>query len=255
MGTHITQNQTLAFSIYRYEINATNGTLTQPVNEATAFLPAQDTKDCYLTIAAMNGKGTMLYDNEFCGTHEGDEGFFHERTVDPQTGALGAPEQIFTWGIDTDAYPDSVQIVKGLLFAFAYPIANEPFDELRVYQVTTNRNAKPLIDCKWTTSATCGADIGIVHPSAKYVFYTNAQDNTTGVDAVDMTSKQLVPTGTMFTTPTPNVLKFSPDGSIVYSLDQANSTVSIFGFDASTTAIATGGSVTAPNAILPAERR
>jgi len=205
----------------------------------------------------MNAKGTMLYDNEFCGTHGGDEGFFHERTVDPQTGDLGAPAQIFTWSIDTDASPDSVQVIKGLLFAFSYPVLDQPFNGLQVYPITTNRNAKPLIDCSWSVSAICAADVGFAHPSAKYVFYTNTQDSTTEVDAVDMSSKQIVSTGTVFSTPTPNILKFSPDGSVVYSWDRTTNTISIFGFDAATAAILTGGSVTESTtiSILPAERR
>jgi hypothetical protein len=143
------------------------------------------------------------------------------------------------------------------VFAFSYPIAYQPYNGLQLYQVTINPNAKPLIDCAWNTSAVCGSDTGVAHPSAKYVFYTNAQDNTTEVDAVDLSSKQIVPTGTTFSTPTPNILEFSPDGSIVYSWEPTTSTISIFGFNASTAAISTGGSVTESsiNAILPAERR
>ena len=100
----------------------------------------------------------------------------------------------------------------------------------------------------------------MAHPSAKYVFYTNAQDNTTEVDAVDLSSKQIVSTGTTFPTPTnannqSNILWFSPDGSVVYSWYQ--STISIFGFNASTAAIITGGFVTDTStvAILPTQRR
>lgn len=46
MGTHATKEETLPWSIYRYEVNATNGELTHPVNEATYYLPAQATNDC-----------------------------------------------------------------------------------------------------------------------------------------------------------------------------------------------------------------
>jgi hypothetical protein len=256
MGTQTTQNQTLPWSIYRYQVNATNGKLTHAVNEATYFLPNQGTNFCSLSIAGMNAQDTEIYDYEFCGTHEGANGFYHKRTVDAQTGALGTPQQIFAWGTDTDAYPDSVQFIKGLTFAFAYPVAYQPYNELQVYPITTNQNAKPLIDCTSTMLAACGSDIGVAHPSAKYVFYTNAQDNTTEVDAVDPSSKQIVSTGTMFSTPTPNVLEFSPDGSVVYSWERSTNAILVFGFDASTAAITTGGSVTEFSTILilPAER-
>jgi len=77
------------------------------------------------------------------------------------------------------------------------------------------------------------------------------------VDAVNLSSKQIVATGTTFSTPTPNVLEFSPDGSVVYSWDSTTSTISIFGFNASNAAITTGGSISDSSAIviLPTERR
>jgi len=259
MGTLATKNQTLPWSIYRYEVNATDGKLTHLVNAATYYLPAQGTNYCGLSIMGMNPKATEIYDYESCGTHGGSNGFYHERTVNPQTGALGAPQQIFSYSVSTFPLPDSVQIVKGLIFAFAYPvpIPNEPYNYLQVYQVTTNPNAKPLIDCTSTMLAACGLDIGVAHPSGKYVFYTNPQDYTTEVDAVDLSSKQIVSTGTMFSTPSPGFLEFSPNGSVVYSWDRSTGAISVFGFDASTAAITTGGSLTESStaAILPVQRR
>ena len=65
MGTHATKNLTLPWSIYRYEVNATDGELTHVINEATYLLPDQATNDCSLSIAGMNGKGTEIYDYEF----------------------------------------------------------------------------------------------------------------------------------------------------------------------------------------------
>jgi hypothetical protein len=259
MGTYVNQDLNLPWAIYRYEVNPTNGELSHLVNEATDLLPDQGTNFCSLSVIGMKANGTEIYDNEFCGTHGGTNGFYHERTVNPLTGALGASQQIFDYSVNTFANPDSVQIIKGLVFAFAYPVPvpDQPYNELQVYWVTTNHNAKPLIDCSSTMLAACGLDSGVAHPSAKYVFYTNAQANTTEVDAVDLSSKQIVSTGTTFSTPTPNVLEFSPDGSVVYSWDGSTSTISIFGFDAATAAISAGGAVTESStvSILPAQRR
>jgi|HubBroStandDraft_4_1064222.scaffolds.fasta_scaffold69745_2 hypothetical protein len=260
-GKQANRDQNLPWSIYRYEINATNGELSQLVNEGTYLLPDQaGLNDCSLSILGVNAKGTKMYDYEFCGTREGTNGYYNEITVIPQTGALGTPQQIFAYSVDSFPLPDSVQVVKGLVFAFEYPIPYQPYNELQVYPVTTNQNAKPLITCTSTMLAACGSDIGVAHPSGKYVFYSNAQDNTTEVDAVDLSSKQIVSTGTTFPTPTnansqSNILWFSPDGSVVYSWYQ--STISIFGFNASTAAIITGGFVTDTStvAILPTERR
>jgi hypothetical protein len=184
--------------------------------------------------------------------------FYHERAVDPQTGALGAPEQIFAWYTDTDGNPDSVQIIKGLFFDFVSPVQGQPLNSLQVFPIITSKNPKPLVDCSWVNSPVCGADAGVAHPSAKYVFYTNLQKSTIEVDAVDLSSKQIVPTGTVLSTSTPLVPEFSPDGSVVYAWDRSTSnTISIFGFNVSTAAIIPGGVVTESNivSILPAVGR
>ena len=259
-GTHVTKNLNLRWSIYRCEVNATNGELTQLVNEATYLLPDQGSNDCGLSIAGMNADGTEIYDYIFCSAGgAGTDGTYDERTVDPSTGALGIPQQIFYWSEGQIGNPQTVQIVGHLIFDFVILVAQPPYEynQLLVFPLTTKKNAKPLINCTATMLAGCGSDIGVAHPSAKYVFYTNAQDNTTEVDAVNLSSKQIVATGTTFSTPTPNVLQFSPDGSVVYSWDSTTSTISIFGFNASNAAITTGGSISDSCAIviLPTERR
>jgi hypothetical protein len=75
MGTQITRKQDLPWTIYRYEINAENGDLTDRLTETTYLLPAQDTQYCGLSIAAMNAKGTKMFDDEFCSTHGGENAF------------------------------------------------------------------------------------------------------------------------------------------------------------------------------------
>jgi hypothetical protein len=241
--------------IIRYQLDSTTGELTNPVKEATYLLDVQGTKYCSLSIAGMSAKGTEIYDYVFCGTHEGANGTYDQRSVDPTTGALGFAQQLLTWSVGTIGNPNSVQFVKKLIFDFAYPIAYQPYNELQVYPLSPN-DTRPLIDCTATMLTACGSDNGVAHPSAKYVFYTNSQTNTTEVDAVERSSKQIVATGTTFATPQPNRLEFSPDGSVVYSWDNATSMISIFGFNASTAAITTGGSISESNtvAILAAER-
>lgn len=202
----------------------------------------------------MNPNGTEIYDYVFCGTHDGENGTYDQRTVDPSTGALGQPQQLLQWFVDTDSLSDSVQFVKNLMFDFEYPVDNQPYNSLLVYPLSNT--TKPRIDCTSAMLWACAADTGVAHPSAKYVFYTDSQTSTTEVDAVDLSSQQMVATGTTFATPQPNRIEFSPDGSVVYSWDDTTS-ISIFGFNASTAAITTGGSISESNtvSILPAERR
>ncbi len=262
MGTHVTQNLTLPFTIFRYAINSTNGELTQRVNEVTELLPDQDTENCYLSVVAMNANGTDLYDDEFCGTHEGINGFYHQWTVNPQTGALSAQQQIYSYSVDTIGGPASVQFVNGLMFAFYYPISYEPYNELQVYSTANGKSTTPLINCTSTMLAACSSDTGVASPSGKYVFYISDQitndQSTVEVDSVDLSSDQIVPTGTTFSTLAPNLLEFSPDGSVVYSrfFGAGTDTISIFGFNAANASITTGGTLTDSSfvAFLPAER-
>jgi 6-phosphogluconolactonase (cycloisomerase 2 family) len=248
------KNQTEPSQIYRYQVDSTTGELTELVNEATYILPIQDTNYCSLSIAGMNANGTAIHDDVFCATHEGANDTYDERTVNPTTGALGSPKTILTWSMGTIGSPDSVQFVKGLIFNFQYPINDQPFDALEIYRLPNTTT--PLITCTASMLTACASDTGVAHPSAKYVFYTNPQTNATEVDAVDLNSQQIIATGTNFTTPQPDFIQFSPDGSLVYSSDYGPGIVSIFGFNASTAAITTGGSISESNvaAILPAER-
>jgi hypothetical protein len=249
------RTETQHSSIYRYQIDSATGELTAPVNEASYALPVQGTNYCSLTILGMHEKGTAIYDYVSCSTHAGANGTYDERDVNPTTGALGPPQQILTWSTNTFANPDSVQLARNLIFDFQYPIPYQPYNQLLVYGLSTN-HTKPLIDCTATMLSACGSDTGTVHPYAKYVFYSNSQTNTTYVAAVEVSSKQMVATGTTFSTPDLNRIEFSPDGSLVYAWEQTTSPISIFGFDASTAAITAGGSIPVSNvvAILPAER-
>ena len=50
MGTHATKNLNLPWSIFRYEVSATNGELTHLVHEATYLLPDQGTNSSIFSI-------------------------------------------------------------------------------------------------------------------------------------------------------------------------------------------------------------
>jgi hypothetical protein len=230
------------YFIYRYRINSTNGKITQQLKEATYVLPWDATDgSCALEIAGMSSTGGKIYDAELCWTHDSNTGSYDERTIDSQTGALGSPVQIFSWDENNDG-GDTVQFIGSLIFDFASPIFGYPINAVSVYPLQPD-STTPGIDCN---SGSCATDSGIAHPSGKYVFLTNPTENTTEVDSVDLTSKHIVPTGTVFANPGTSTLFFSPDGSVVYSLDSSSSTVAIFGFNPNNAAITPGGTVSQP---------
>jgi len=86
MGPLYTTN----FAIVRNSINPANGSLSQPVTEATYTLDTgPSSNDCYLEILGFNPAGTALYDGIICsGPHGSGSETFNQRSVDLQTGAL-----------------------------------------------------------------------------------------------------------------------------------------------------------------------
>ena len=234
-----TVNLQTPYSIYRYLVDSDTGKLAHVLKVATYILPSDVSgADCGLEIAGMNPSGTKIYDDVVCNNHDSNSGTYDRRTINAQTGALGSPQEIFTWTENMEG-GDTVQFIGSRIFDFAEPIIGIPINSVLVYPLKPN-STKATVNCY---TGSCATDSGIAHPSGKYVFLTDPTQNTTEVDAVNMSSKQIVPTGTVFANPSLNILFFSPDGSLVYSLDRRSGTVSVSGFNSSDAVITTGGAV------------
>lgn len=224
------------YFLYRYLVNSATGKLTQRLKVATYAVPYDPgVVYCWLQIAGMNSAGTEIYDASLCNTHGGNTGSYDERSINAQTGALGSPQQLLSWSEGNDG-GDSVQFIKGHIFDFASPLFG--YSENAIFVSPIKANSKPTIDCN---SGPCATDYGIAHPSGKFVFLSNPSQNTTEVDSVDFTSKQIVPTGTVFSNP--HIGFFSPDGSLVYASDTSSGTITIFGFDSASAEITQGGTI------------
>ena len=92
----------------------------------------------------------------------------------------------------------------------------------------------------------CATDIGFVHPSAEYLFMYNAQQPNTAIDQVDLSSEEIVFTGS--TIPY-EVQQFSPDGTIAYGANDVGSAlnIQIYGFNVANAQVTNGGLISVPS--------
>jgi hypothetical protein len=235
------------FTIIRAVIDSATGKLSQPVTVANYQLE-EGAESCFLSIVGMNAAGTKLYDEISCGyPHGGALATYNERSVDPQTGALGPDQKIYYWN-NSSGGGEFVQFVKNLVFDFVIPNNYQQDDnEVNVYLVQPNVTT-PLIQCTASMLANCGSDnFGLTHPSAQYVFLRNPQQ-TTDIDKVDFSSKQFLATSS--TIPY-EVQQFSPDGSIAYAANDVNTAldIQIYGFNVSDAQVTAGGSIDVPSGL------
>ena len=244
------------YTIIRYMIDPTTGKITQPVTEAKYRLNT-NALYCWLFVFGMHAGGTKLYDQISCGyPHGGSRASYFERTVDPQTGALGPDQQIYSWD-NASGCSHGVEFVKNLLFDFAFN--NLPMNDNNVGVDPLQPNfTRPVISCDSSMLADCSSfSFGLAHPSAQYVFMGTPQTYMTNIDKVDLSAKKIVATGN--TIPY-EVQQFSPDGKIVYAANDVSAQlhIQIYGFNASNAQVTAGGLISVPSDLdswFAAERR
>jgi|CZKJ01.1.fsa_nt_gi hypothetical protein len=242
-GPHLTTN----YAIVRNMIDPANGSLTQPVTEATYTLDSDaGGNDCYFEILGFNPAGTTLYDGILCsGPHGSGSETFNERSVDLQTGALGTDQQAYTFSYYAGSGYVGVQFENNLLFTFASFFNQGPnASTVQIYQ-TQPLSTTPLVNCAASMLAICGNyGSARAHPSGEYVFLGGANYQT-DIAQVDLTTQQLVQINTVPS----NVEQLSPDGSVIYGDNPDNAEIRIAGFNATNGAVKLGGSILLPHVI------
>ena len=238
--------------IVRYLADANTGAISQPVTEATYILPngfGGGTNDCWLYFDGFNAAGTEMYNDVFCGNHEGIFDTDYKRTVNQQTGALGPDQQVYTWGNDFGG-SESVRFVNNLMFDFVVPDDwQQGINYESIYDVGGKTTL--LLQCTATMLYACGNAGGAkVHSSGQYLFMELAQgqQTTTEIDRVDLNQKEIGNTGNLIPLA---VQQFSPDGTLVYAQKYAWPAyfIEIYGFDVSTGAVTAGGAISVPNVL------
>ena len=237
---------TTPYDIVRDLINPKNGKLSAPITEATYTLDSNVSgNDCSLAILGFNVAGTEMYDGIFCyGPHASATITYNQRSVDPQTGALGPDQEVYSYSSYAASEYASVQFEANLMFAFVSYYNQGPNANLvDVYQlpnVTT-----PQVNCTASMWAVCGDFIfGLAHPSGKYVFLTDPT-NVTDIGAVNLSTQQIMQTSSI----PYEVQQFSPDGTLAYGVNDVNGAldVEIYGFNVATGDVRQGGTINVPS--------
>ena len=239
--------QTTNYSIVRNVIDPVNGSLSQPVTEATYALDNNVSgNDCGLEILGFNPAGTTLYDGILCGgPHASGSETFNQRSVDLQTGALGADEQVYTFSYYAASGYAGIHFENNLLFVFDSFYNQGPnANTVQIFQ-TQPLSTTPLVNCTTSMLTVCGDFTSAnAHPSGKYVFLSDTT-YLTDILQVDLTGQQLTQVNTL----PGNVEKFSPDGSVIYGDNPDNAEIRIAGFNATNGEVKLGGSVLLPHVI------
>ena len=234
--------QYTTYTIVRNLIDPTTGKISQPVTEASYKLnSAVDALNCSLFLPGMNAAGTMLYDAINCGyPHGGTDITYNERSVNTQTGALGADQQIYSFNNNSGQDGQWVQFVKGLMFDFYTPNDMTDGNAVNIYWLKPNVKT-PTISCTLSMLSDCGRfSYALAHPSAQYVLLAMPPSFVTDIAKVEMSSKKIVATSS--TIPY-GVQQFSPDGKIAYAANDVNTALNIhiYGFNISSGSVTSGG--------------
>ena len=255
MANYALGSSQIVFILQRYLVDLNTGKISQPLVEAKYALANFDAESCGLFLSGFNSAGTTMYDGVDCSTHEGPQSTYYERTLNPQTGALGPDTQVFAWSLSNGG-SESVSFVKNLVFNFVVPDDwQQGVSSVNVYPLVPNTST-PLLQCTATMLEACGYGGGIrVHPSAEYVFI-DIGAGVEEVEKVDLNSKTI--TDTSYYVPYP-FGALSPDGSLVYAVNLSGSGfyIEIYGFNVSTGAVTPGQYIFVPQQLdnwLPAER-
>jgi hypothetical protein len=229
------------YSIQRFMVDPNNGTISQPTVQATETLPTFDADYCSVAIQGFNSTGSKLYDEVDCGTHEGPQLTYYERTVNSTTGALGPDVQIYSWS--TYLWGNElVQFVGEHMFDFRTSGDYPTVQSVNIYPAVPN-TSKPLVQCTASMLAACGnfPNGGIAHPSGKYVFL-RVSNTTTQIEKVDLANHRLVDTSNQIQN---LVDQFSPDGTLAYASNYTGPGyyITVYGFNLTTSKVTPGGQI------------
>jgi hypothetical protein len=242
------QQLTRQYSIVRNVVDPTTGALSQPVTEATYELDSDVSgDDCGLEVLGFNPAGTTMYDAIQCSSpHASGSETFNQRSVDPETGALGSDQQVYEFGYYAASGFADVQFENNLMFAFVgYYNYGPNEDTVDVYQ-TQPLNTTPVVNCTTTMLAVCGDfSATLAHPSGEYVFMVDSNE-VTEIGQVDLNAQEIVEVNSIPF----GIRQLSPDGKVVYGTAPPNARkIYISGFNAANAEVKLGGTIVLPNSL------
>ena len=248
-------NEFLTSEVRLFTIDASTGMLTEsPVSQGT-YGPVYE---CGLGFNGFSPDGTAFYDYLFCGYHDSSEARYLSRSVDLQTGTLGADQNYFNWSNGSSGI-DFVRSLNASDFV-ELTVPNDfqsGVSEINVYSIAPG-SKQPLVHCTGQVLQACGNATGMqVNPTQPYLFLSLVPFDTKIVQ-VDLAGNQIVDTGNVI--PAGQNLSFSPDGLVLYGYTyqfEGNATIQVYLFDPNSGAVTPGSLITVPgtlDGIFTAER-
>jgi DNA-binding beta-propeller fold protein YncE len=242
--------------IVLYTINSKTGLLTKTARRVANF-PASCSQT---TIYGLNSTGSKLYIHTYNNETEHNDNTFSYYSVSANTGLLGQPVPYFSFDSGVRAFATTVIGDKSVA------MWNNGTDTLSPGIYLYSNAPKFLFFCGASMSQVCSDTLNYpvpfqYDPSGKYLFINDSTINSVVIAAIDFKYKRLTETGDSFPSVNPSIVSFSPDGTLIYAVDNYNSdgtqTVTIYVFDPSTGRLVTSGKAigfpASVNAILPVQ--
>jgi DNA-binding beta-propeller fold protein YncE len=242
-GRHCSTSPGFAYyvsEIVLYTINSKTGLLTNTAKRVANF-PAS----CSQTTAyGLNSTGSKLYIQTYNDETDNNDNSFSYYSVNAKTGLLGTAVPYFSFDSGPRAFATTVISDKSLA------MWNNGKDTLSPGIYVYSNAPKLLFFCGASMSQVCSDTLNYptpfqYDPSGKYLFINDSSINSVVIAAVDFKAKRLMETGDSFPSVNPSIVSFSPDGTLIYAVDNYNSdgtqTVTIYVFDPSTGRLLTKG--------------
>jgi len=242
-GRHCSTSPGFAYyvsDVVLYTINPKTGILTNTAKRVANF-PAS----CSQTTAyGLNSTGSKLYIQTYNNETDNNDNSFSYYSVNARTGLLGPAVPYFSFDSGMNAFATTVIGNKSVA------MWNNGTDTLSPGIYVYSNAPKLLFFCGASMLQVCSDTLNYpvpfqYDPSGQYLFINDSTINSVIIAAVDFTNKRLTETGDSFPSVNPSTVSFSPDGTLIYAVDNFNSngtqTVTIYVFDASTGRLATSG--------------
>jgi hypothetical protein len=153
--------------------------------------------------------GSKLYDTSMSNAGS----VYRERPIDLKTGTLGNDTEIFSVG-------SQEEVVIGKLIVTHYQ--SDTSMSLGYTDILPDApDPQPVVHCTSTMLSFCATASNVqLDPSGRYLFFTDPPTQAVHVAAINLPSRKITDTGSMMpmTSQTPG-FAFSPDGTIVYALE------------------------------------
>lgn len=242
------QNGEFVGDIVLFTISPKTGQLTN-TTKAVANFPANYYWQTFLY--GFDSAGSKFYTRAYVDFRDSNGNDFYFYAVNAKTGALSSGTLF--WQDDGANQGSDFSVIGESLIGEDFDFQQCcSYGGISLYQNSLKAiGSKPLIACTSTMLAVCG-DYSIMafHPSGKYLFVTDYTTNEVSILYISLPLKKLESSGA-FIPGSPTTVAFSPDGLLVYAVE--NSEILVYVFNPHSGLLTASTSIAAPGVghILP----